>query len=100
MAPELIRRESTDERLDIFSYGVTACEFLTGRIPYEAAADPMVMMRQRMNADPIPLARIDPRLPAELCALIDKALARRKESRWPKMSTLADALRELPVASH
>ncbi len=31
MAPELIRRESTDERLDVFAFGALAFEFLTNR---------------------------------------------------------------------
>lgn len=99
MAPELIRREPTDERLDIFSFGVTAFEFFTGRIPYDTAGDPMAIMRHRMNAPPMRLSQAAPHLPSELTELIDRALTRRKEDRWPKMSTLAEALREMPVAS-
>jgi eukaryotic-like serine/threonine-protein kinase len=98
MAPELIRREPTDERLDIFSWGVTAFELLTGRLPYDAT-DPMAMMRQRINSEPQRLDRVAPHLPGELCALIQKTLAKRPQERWPSMATLVDALRELPVAS-
>lgn len=98
MAPELIRREATDERLDIFSWGVTAFEFFTNRLPYDASsADPMAQMRQRINIEPIGLDQIAPHLPAELTALINKALAKRKEDRWDSMARMADALRELPA---
>ena len=38
MAPELIRREPTDERLDVFAFGAVAFEFLTDRSPTRAAA--------------------------------------------------------------
>lgn len=101
MAPELIRRESTDERLDIFSWGMTAFEFFTNRLPYDAsAADPMAQMRQRMNIEPIGLERVAPHLPAELTSLINKALAKRKEDRWNSMARMAEALRELPVATN
>jgi serine/threonine-protein kinase len=100
MAPELIRREPTDERLDIFAYGATAFEFLTGRLPYDASvSDPMAMMRVRVNSEPMKLAKVAPHLPADLCDIIQRTLARRKDDRWASMAKLADALRELPVAS-
>ena len=39
MAPELIRRETgTDERIDIFGFGVMAFELLTNRLPFGAKA--------------------------------------------------------------
>lgn len=94
MAPELLRREATDEKLDIFSFGATAFEFLTGRLPYENAPDRMAQIRLRMNSDPLDLAQVAPHLPEGLCRLINKTLTRRKEDRWPAMSSLAQALRE------
>ena len=97
MAPEVIRRESKDERLDIFAWGVTAYELFTGRLPYETASDQMVMMRQRMNADPHLLAKYAPDLPAALCELIQKTIVRRRDDRWARMDRMADALRELEL---
>ena len=52
MAPELIRRESTDERIDIFGFGVMAYELLTDRLPFGggnslAADDPEDQRRAR-----------------------------------------------------
>ncbi len=101
LAPEVIRRESKDERIDIFSWGVTAFEFLTnGKLPYDTtAADPMTAIRLRMNADPIPLEQVAPHLPPELCDLVNRTMVRRLPDRWPKAATLATALRELPVAT-
>jgi len=37
MAPELVRRQATDQRIDIFAYGVTAYELLTGQLPWPSA---------------------------------------------------------------
>lgn len=100
MAPELIRREPTDERIDIFSFGVTACELLAGRIPYDVNLnDSMAVMRTRMNGEPLKLEEIAPNLPPDVCSLINRTLAKKVQDRWPKMSTLGNALRELPVAS-
>lgn len=100
LAPEVIRREPKDERLDIFAWGVTAFELLSGRLPYDTVADPMAQMRLRINCDPLELARVAPHVPAELRAIVDKTLTRGKETRWPKAATLATALRGLTVVVH
>ncbi len=97
MAPELIRRESTDERLDTFAYGAVAFELLTGRLPHDAT-NSMAMMLQRINTDPLDPARADPTLPAAVCAILRKGIARRKEERWPKIADMAKALREAAEA--
>jgi hypothetical protein len=51
-----------------------------------------------MNQDPLDPARVNPRLPAALCDLLRKALARRKSERWPRMDSLPDALREIAAS--
>jgi serine/threonine protein kinase len=99
MAPELIRRESIDERIDIFSFGAVAFEFLTNRLPYDAnQANSMAALLQRINSDPLDPAQADPSLPEPLCELLRKLTAKRKDERWPKMATVADELRRIPAA--
>jgi serine/threonine protein kinase len=94
MAPELLRREQTDERIDIFSFGATAFEFLTGKLPYDInQQDQMGAMRVRINSTPKKLEEVAPHLPAELCTLVNKTLEKRPGDRWAKAETLADALR-------
>jgi eukaryotic-like serine/threonine-protein kinase len=101
MAPELVRREPTDERLDIFSFGAMAFELLTDRLPYDSnASNSMAMMMQRINQEPLDPAIANPELPTELTDLLRKLIARRKADRWPSMATVADALRKLPVEAN
>ncbi len=98
MAPELIRREKIDEKIDIFSFGAVAFEFLTNRLPYDAnIVNSMAALLQRINSDPLDPAQADPTLPEPLCALLRKLTARKKEDRWPKMATVAEALRQIRV---
>ena len=52
MAPELIRREPIDERIDVFSFGVLAFELLTDRLPYPASSSTTTML-QRLNTEPL-----------------------------------------------
>jgi eukaryotic-like serine/threonine-protein kinase len=100
MAPELIRRETIDERIDVFSFGVMAFEFLTDRLPYDAnLMNSMAALLQRINSEPLDPTLANPSLPPSVSDLLRKLTARRKEDRWPKMSTLESALRsiELPA---
>jgi len=96
MAPELLRREPIDERIDIFAFGVLAFEFLTERLPYDAS-NQTTMMLQRINAEPLDPAQVKPQLSEELCGLIRQLIAKRREQRWADLKTLPEALRAVPV---
>ncbi|HEY2154545.1 MAG TPA: serine/threonine-protein kinase [Isosphaeraceae bacterium] len=95
MAPELIRRESTDEKLDVFAFGAVAFEFLTGQLPFWGGGDSMAMIRERINKDALDPAVANPKLSEDLCSLLRRALAKRKEDR-PSMAELARRLAEVP----
>jgi len=95
MAPELVRREPIDERIDIFSFGVLAFELLTDRLPYEAS-NSTAMMLQRLNCEPLDPAKIKPKLSEELCQLLRQLTARKREDRWPTMENLPQILRSIP----
>jgi serine/threonine protein kinase len=96
MAPELLRREPIDERIDIFAFGVLAFEFLTDRLPYDAT-NTTTLMLQRINSEPLDPAAVKPKLSEELCQVLRQLTARRKEQRWAAMSNLPEALRTIPV---
>jgi eukaryotic-like serine/threonine-protein kinase len=96
MAPELLRREAIDERIDIFAFGVMAFEFLTERMPYDATNNAALML-QRINAEPLDPARVKPKLSEELCGVLRQLTAKRREQRWAEMKTLPEALRTIPV---
>ena len=99
MAPELIRRETIDERIDIFSFGVLAFELLTDRLPYDST-NSMATMLARINSEPLDPAKANPALPKEVHLLLRKLTARRREDRWPKMATLVAELRNLAITAH
>jgi serine/threonine protein kinase len=99
MAPELLRREPIDERIDIFAFGVLAYEFLTDRLPYDATNN-TTMMLQRINTEPLDPAKVKPKLSEEICEILRKLTARRKDDRWTSMHTLPAALRSVPAKRH
>jgi serine/threonine protein kinase len=99
MAPELVRREPIDEKIDIFAFGVLAYEFLTDKLPYDSKSS-MASMLGRINQEPIDPYKANPNLPKGLIDLLRKLIARRKDDRWPKMSTVPAALRAIAAKSN
>ncbi len=96
MAPELLRRESTDERIDLFSFGVMAFELFADRQPYESIqGDQMTVLRLRMNAEPMKLSAAKPDLPVGLLELVEGLVTKRKEDRLKSMEIVTKKLREL-----
>jgi serine/threonine protein kinase len=96
MAPELLRREAIDERIDIFAFGVMAFEFLTERLPYDATTNAALML-QRINSEPLDPAIVKPELSDELCALLRQLTAKKREARWAEFKTLPELLRKIPA---
>jgi serine/threonine protein kinase len=96
MAPELIRREPIDERIDVFGFGVLAFELLTGRLPYHSTNSTTTML-QRLNTEPLDAAKVKPKLSDELCDVLRRLTARKRDERWPAMASLAETLRTIPA---
>ena len=94
MAPELIKRDPTDERIDIYSFGVTAYECLVERFPWDAP-DSYQMMIQHMNTPPHDPRDFKPDLDEKLAKLLLWGLALSPKKRIPSMKEFAAALRSL-----
>ncbi|MEM1304086.1 MAG: serine/threonine-protein kinase [Planctomycetota bacterium] len=54
MAPEVVRRRPTDQRLDIFSFGVSAYEVLTFELPWSRGSDGLAAMSHGASKPPPP----------------------------------------------
>ncbi len=50
LAPEVIRRQSTDHRVDLFALGVTAFEVYTGNLPWERSQGSMEALQKHINS--------------------------------------------------
>ena len=45
MAPEVVKKEKFDEKIDIWSLGIVLYELCTGKTPHEELTAPMIMCR-------------------------------------------------------
>jgi PAS domain S-box-containing protein len=94
MAPEQTGRmnRSIDSRSDLYSLGVTLYQMLSGRLPF-TASDPMEWVHCHVARKPAPLNEYVESIPATLCAVILKLLAKTAEERYQTAAGLESDLR-------
>jgi len=91
MAPEQVRGRELDGRADVFSLGICLYEALTGRGLYHHKVQ--IDALKAIANDPVPSIRdVDPSLPAELDALVQRALAREPQDRCGTAGEMQAAL--------
>jgi serine/threonine-protein kinase len=81
MSPEQVEGKPLDSRTDIYSFGVTCFHMLAGNPPYWGETAFEVAL-QHVQGQPEPLEKLRPDLPAELCAIVRKMMAKAPESRY------------------
>ncbi len=93
MAPELIKRQTTDQRLDVFSYAVTCFEMYAKRFPWDAAMTIDAVM-QHINRPPIEITELIPNIDTQISAAIMKGLEANPDHRWQNVSDMVTEIRE------
>ena len=83
MSPEQLSGKRVDGRSDLFSLGVTLFQLTTGELPF--VSDSMATLMFKIANDHHPdILELNPQLPAELAAIIDKALAKSADERYAR----------------
>lgn len=95
MSPEQGAGEPVDGRSDLYALGVVGYLSVSGRLPFEAASVPALLVRQATEPAPAVL-QLAPGLPPALAGAIDRCLARDPADRFPDGEALADALAPAP----
>ena len=93
MAPELILRHPTDQRLDVFSYAVTCFELYTKRHPWQAAMT-LDAVVQHINLAPLQITEAEPKIDSQIAEVIMKGLERNPDDRWQTIAEMVTQFRE------
>ena len=92
MSPEQVEgKRAIDHRSDIYSFGVTCYHMFAGHPPFRGTS-PFEVAVQHVQKEPAPLAEIRPDLPADLCTIIHKMMAKQPEARY---QTAREILRDV-----
>lgn len=94
MAPELIKRQRTDQRIDIYSYGVTCYEMYAGRLPWPQAAASLEMVLRRINQPPEDIRTVVPDIDQQIAETIMRGLEANPHNRWQTIAEMVDQFRE------
>lgn len=96
MAPELIKRQRTDQRIDIFSFSVTAYEMFTKRLPWDVAEQATLeTVLQHINTPPKPISLFAPHIDPRVAEVLMKGLESNPSDRWQTMAELLVPLRKI-----
>ena len=93
MAPEIVRRRKTDQRVDIFSLGVTAYRLLTFEHPWGSTDTTGTAALAHDTEEPIPILQFRPKLDPRLAKAVHKCMAVEPDDRMSTCKQFLGAMR-------
>jgi len=98
MSPEQARGDEVDRRADVFAMGICLWELLTSE-PLLPVNSPMSALHKLTNETLPTVASTLPEVEPRISAIVEKALARRPDDRWPTAAAMREAIEEYLRAS-
>jgi serine/threonine protein kinase len=95
MAPELIKRQRTDQRIDIFSFAITCFEMYCKELPWPSITGvTLEMMLKRINTKPRDIRELVPDLDDQIAKAIMRGLEAEPQNRWQTATEMVSELRQ------
>jgi serine/threonine-protein kinase len=96
MAPEQIRGEVLDPRSDMYSFGCTIYELITGRLPYTGTSS-QELLNKHLKASIPSLIAVDDNVTPQFNTLVMQTLAKRRDQRPESMDKFLKELAGMRV---
>ena len=99
MAPEIVRRRTTDKRVDLFAFGVTAFRLLSNEHPWSSGADTTGKAALQHDTNPpTDLLKIRPDVDPRLAKLVMQCLESNRDKRPESAEAVLRSLRGIDRA--
>lgn len=98
MAPEAALGKKIDHRVDIYALGATLYHLLTGKTPYHGTSASELLKAHVMDPLP-PLQDLNPEVTDDLCALVERMMAKKPEERYQTASEIVTEIERLQGGS-
>lgn len=95
LAPEVIKRMTTDHRVDLFALGVTAYEMFTNALPWERSPSSEETLRRHLNVPPRDPKDLKKDMDDDLARVLLKAVARDRNDRFNSANQFKDAIQKI-----
>ena len=96
MSPEQVRGEALDGRADVYSFGATMYEVITGRPPFRANT-PGELLNKQITEKPLPPKSVNRDVTEDCSNLVLRMLAKKKEERPRDFHEVLMALRGMKI---
>lgn len=93
MPPEQARGAKVDHRTDIYGVGAILYRALTGRLPFDGD-DPTAVLAAVLTKEPERPRAVEPSVPEGLELIIERAMAKEPDERYPTMEALREDLKK------
>jgi serine/threonine-protein kinase len=94
MAPEVVRRKTTDQRLDVFAFGVSMYEIFSFELPWQRGDTGQAAMSHGMS-EPPPLRKFYAKIDPVLEAAIHKCMEAEPDNRFPTITQFLKSISRL-----
>ncbi len=95
MSPEQIRGQAIDERSDIYSFGCTAFELLTGKPPFTGTADEV--LNKQLKTAPPALEAVNRNVTGDFATLVKRMLNKQPDQRPLSFTQISNQLKAIKV---
>ncbi len=99
MSPEQVVGQPSDHRSDIFSVGLVLYEFLTYHQAFSGESQQSILLKV-LNESPQPLAALIPGIDPSLPAIVERALQKSADRRYPDLEAMRSDLSRVGQRVH